>query len=99
MPYARAVSLAYLGKDLTFFSNYARKACKGSPGCNAPEFLVNHNLALLRGFEGSLPIHEFLKSCKSSYGVIKCQIGWTGNSPGTSVDSGDEGRCQHVLLS
>lgn len=72
------VSLAYLGEDLTCFSNYASKACKVSPGCNAPEFLVNHNLAPVRGFEGSLPIHEFLKSCKSSYSYIKCQIGWTG---------------------
>lgn len=57
---ARALSLTYLGKSLTFFSNYAPKVCEASLGCIAPEFFVNHSLALMYGSESSLPIHEFL---------------------------------------
>lgn len=65
MPHDRAVSLGPLGKKLTF-SSYACKACGASPQLNAPEFLLNHSLALMHGSESSLYIHKCLRHCKSS---------------------------------
>lgn len=66
MPGARAASCLYR-KGFNILLQLCLKGMR-SQQCNAPEFLVNHILSPMCGFEGSLPIREFLKSCKSSYG-------------------------------